>query len=108
MILYLSMILGIIAVILGKLNKVFILPDFSWGVFVKNNLISTCLTVVCGLILVINQRELIDVLKQVIPKLPFVTGGLFSAILGAGGVTIFQFLVDLANPSKRTKIGLNK
>lgn len=108
MILYLSMCLGILLVLLGKLNKVWVKPDFSWKIFFKTNVISFAITIISGLILVINQAELIDVLKQILPTMPFVTGGLFSAILGAGGVTIFQYLVDLLNPKKKTAFGYNK
>ena len=108
MILYLSMCLGILLVLLGKLNKVWVKPDFAWKIFFRTNIISFLITIVSGLILVLNQAELLGVLKQIVPNFPFVTGGLFSAILGAGGVTLFQYLVDLANPKKKTAVGFNK
>lgn len=102
------MFLGILLVLLGKLNKVWIKPDFSWKIFLRTNIISFLMTILSGLVLMINQRELIEVLKQLFPNFPFVMGGLFSAIIGAGGVTIFQYLVDLFNPKKPTALGFNK
>jgi len=107
MILYLSMILGILIVWLGKLNKVWLKPEFEWSIFFKTNIISLILAIIAGLVLVINQAELIEAIKTIVPIFPFTVGGLFSAVLGAGGVTLFQFLVDIANPDKNTVIGLN-
>lgn len=108
MVLYFSMILGILLVILGKLNKVYPKPDFSWQVFVKTNLISTLMNLVAGLVLVINQAELIAVIKNVVPNSPFFAGGLFASICGITGVTILQFIVDLFNRDKKTALGINK
>ena len=108
MILYLSMLLGVLLVILGKLNKVFSKEDFSWKIFVKTNLISTLMNIVAGLFLVINQAELIALFEKVFPESAFFAGGLFSGICGIAGVTIVQYLVDIANPGKKTSVGLNK
>lgn len=102
------MLLGVLIVLLGKLNKVFPKPDFSWAVFVKNNLIATLLNIVAGLALLINQKELIEVLTKIIPNIPFVAGGLFSLVLGISAMVIVQFLVDIGNPYKKTAVGLNK
>ena len=108
MILYLSMFLGILFIFLGKLNKAWLKPDFSWKLFFKLNLISFLLTAVAGLILMINQKEVVEVLIKIFPNFPFVAGGLFSAVIGAGGITIFQIIIDVFNPNKKTAIGLNK
>lgn len=108
MILYLSMILGIALVVLGKLNKVFPKDDFSWKKFVRTNLMSTLSNLVAGLFLVINQPELVAVITKIFPDNPFFAGGLFAGICGIAGVVIVQFLVDIANPKKKTALGLNK
>lgn len=108
MILYLSMLLGVLLVVLGKLNKVFPKPDFSWQVFFRTNFISTLMSLVAGVFLLINQSEVMLVLGKIFPESPFFAGGLFAGICGIAGVTIIQFLVDLANPDKKTSVGINK
>jgi len=108
MVLYGSMILGIILVILGKLNKVFPNPNFSWEVFIRTNLISVLMNLVAGVFLVINQSELITIIKQVVPNSPFFAGGLFAGICGITGITMIQFILDLFNKDKKTALGINK
>lgn len=108
MILYGSMALGIILVLLGKLNKVFGKEDFSWGVFIKTNLISILMNLVAGIVLVINQAEMITIITKIIPNSPFVAGGIFSFVCGVSGLVLVQFLVDLGNPGKKTAVGVNK
>ncbi len=108
MILYISMLIGVFLVILGKLNKVFTLEAFSWRIFIRNNAITTLMNLFAGLFLVINQAELVSILTRVFPNNPFFAGGLFAGICGIAGVTIIQYLVDMANPKKKTSFGLNK
>jgi len=108
MIIYVSMLLGIVIVILGKLNKVYSKADFSWKIFFKTNLIATLLNVVAGLFLLINQKEVIELFVKIVPSFPFVAGGLFSGILGISAMVVVQYLVDIFNPSKQTTVGLNK
>ena len=100
----LSMLLGVLLVLLGKLNKVFPKPDFTWNVFIKTNLISTLMNLVAGIYLLINQAELIALFTKVSPGNPFLSGGLFAGIIGIAGLTIVQFLVDIANPKKKTVV----
>ena len=108
MILYGSLILGILLVLLGKLNKTYPQPDFQWSIFWKNNLFSLLMNLVAGLALVLNQKELVAILTKIFPNNPFVAGGLFSFILGISGLVIVQFLVDAMNPKKKTVIGVGK
>lgn len=108
MVLYFSMILGILCVIFGKLNKAYVKPDFSWDIFVKNNLFSTLLNVTAGLLLVINQAELIALITKIVPNTPFFAGGLFAGVCGIAGVTIVQFAVDILNREKKTALGINR
>ena len=108
MVLYGSMILGVLLVILGKLNKAFARPDFLWKLFIKNNLISTLMNIVAGLLLVINQKEIIALLTVILPNSAFTVGGLFAGISGMAGVTIIQFVIDMLTRDKKTVIGLNK
>jgi hypothetical protein len=98
------MLLGVLLVILGKLNKVFPKSDFSWPVFIRTNLISVLMNLVAGLLLVINQADLIGILSKVFPDNPFFAGGLFAGICGIAGVTFVQFLVDIGNPNKKTVV----
>ena len=108
MILYFSMLLGVLFVLLGKLNKVYSKPDFEWKIFVKTNLIATLMMVVAALILIVNADEVLTVMTSVFPSNPFVKGGLFAALCGAGGVTLLQYFIDMSNPTKKTSFGMNK
>jgi hypothetical protein len=65
------------------------------------------MNLVAGIALVINQSELMGVLAKVVPQWEFVTGGLFSFVIGIAGVTLVQYLVELGDPKQRTKLGLN-
>ena len=106
MVLYLSLILGILLVFLGKLNKTYSQAGFEWKIFFKTNLVSTLINLVAGLALVINQGELITLLTKIFPNSPFFAGGLFSFLLGVTGITLVQYLVDALNPKKKTVLGV--
>jgi hypothetical protein len=107
MILYLSMILGVIFVLLGKLNKAKALPEFTWEKFISINMVSVLMNLVAGIALVINQAELVAVFQKVAPNFEFLTGGLFSFIIGVSGVTIVQFLADMLQRHEKTAVGVN-
>ena len=100
------MLLGVLLVVLGKLNKVFPKPEFTWSIFMKNNLISVLMNVVAGVFLVLNQTDLLGIFTKIFPDNAFFAGGLFAGVCGIAGVTIVQFLVDLTNPNKKTVIGI--
>ncbi len=106
MLLYISMLLGVFLVLLGKLNKVFHLDTFSWDKFIRTNIVSTGMSLIAGLILVINNADLVVLLHKVSPENPLLSGGLMAAICGIAGMTILQYLVDATNPGKKTSIGL--
>jgi len=106
--LYLSMLLGVLFVMLAKLNKAITLPDFSWSKFVKINAVSVLMNLVAGIALVINQAELIALFQKVAPNWNFVAGGLVSFLIGIAGVTIVQTLADMFSKHEKTAIGINK
>lgn len=108
MILYLSMLLGVLLVMLGKLNKALPLPDFTWQKFLRINLVSVLMNLVAGIALVINQAELVAVFQKVAPNWEFAAGGLFSFLIGISGVTLVQFLSDMIGKHEKTAVGLNK
>lgn len=107
MILYLSMLLGVALVLSIKLNKAYRMETFTWKMFWKINLFSTISSLIAGLILVINQADMVAILTRISPNSPFLVGGLFSAICGIAGVVILQGLVEMVTKHEKTVIGLN-
>lgn len=102
------MLLGVALVLSIKLNKAYRMDNFSWLMFWKINLFSTISSVIAGLILVINQADVVTAIKIIAPNAPFLIGGLFSAICGIAGVVILQGFVEIITKNEKTVVGLNK
>jgi hypothetical protein len=102
------MLLGVAFVLSTKLNKAYRLDDFTWKKFWKINLFSTVSAILAGLLLVINQGEVIAVFQKIAPSIPFLSGGLFAGICGIAGVIILQGFVDITSRHEKTVVGLNK
>jgi hypothetical protein len=99
MVFYVAVLLGCFVYLLLQLNGVFNLPDFSWKVFIKTNIIPTVLNLVIGCSLVFIKAEIINLYPITL---------LSAFILGVSGQAILKKLTNMFDSKIETVIGLNK
>lgn len=94
---YLYVLAGCLLYMGFQLNSAFVLPDFSWRVFFKTNIIPAILNLAIGFLVVSIREELVNIYP-----VTFLT----AIMLGLSGQVIFKKLQDITDPDKPTHLGI--
>lgn len=94
-----GVVLGAFIWLLLELNKGFVLPDFTWGTFIKKNIIPFSTNMVLGLTIVWFQEDI----KEFIPLTR-----VNSVMVGMSGQALFKKIVQIFDAKIGTKLGINE
>ena len=95
---YIAVICGAYIAILFNFNEALAKDEFRFSIFLRQNLGSTLLNVICVCVLVFAKDDIQDIYP-----LSFIS----SVILGMSGQFIFKKIAKIFNKSDETFIGLN-
>lgn len=95
---YLAVLLGSIIYLGLQLNKAYMLPDFKWGIFIKQNWIPTVLNLIIGCALVFIKDEIMNIYPITL---------LSALLLGITGQAVINKLTDVFDTKVNTLIGKN-
>lgn len=93
---YLYVLAGCLLYLGFQLNSAFVLPEFSWKIFVKTNIIPAILNLAIGFLVVSIRQELVNIYP-----VTFLT----AIMLGLSGQVIFKKLQDITDPGQQTYLG---
>jgi hypothetical protein len=81
------------------LNEALVKPEFKSRTFLRQNLGSTLLNIICGCVLVFAKDEIHDIYP-----LTFIS----SIILGVSGQFVFKKIAQIFDPKSKTLIGVGE
>jgi hypothetical protein len=95
---YVAILIGALIALLLGLNEALTKPDYKFAIFIKQNIVSTLLNIVCGGVLVYAKAEI-----ESIYAITFIS----SVVLGMSGQFLFKKVAKVFNPEENTYVGLN-
>jgi GR25 family glycosyltransferase involved in LPS biosynthesis len=95
---YVAIVIGAIIALLFGLNEALAKPDFKFTIFLKQNIGSTLLNILCGGVLVFAKDEISSIYT-----ITFIS----SVVLGMSGQFLFKKVAKVFNPEENTFIGIN-
>ena len=96
---YVDIIIGAVISLLLGFNEALAKPDYKFSIFVKQNLGSTLLNIICGGVLVFAKEEIASIYT-----ITFIS----SVVLGMSGQFLFKKVAKVFNPEEQNKIGINE
>ena len=103
---YIFLLSGILAFNLLRLNSAWKEPEFSWMIFAKDNVLSMVVAIILGCAIIASNSITDDTFD--IAFAGMILNINIYIILGIGFDTFVKKIFEVINPSKSTKIGLNK
>lgn len=97
--LYLAIFAGAIITLLFGLNEALAMPEFKFIIFLRQNLGSTLLNIICGCVLVYAKDDI-----TTIYPITFIS----AVLLGMSGQFVFKKVAKIFDNSSETLIGFNK
>ncbi len=97
--LYITVLIGALIYVLLELNKAIIKPDFTVYEFLKLNMFSLSLNLICGFAVVWVKDDISDI---------YVINKASALFLGLGGQAIFKKIYGIFTDKVGTAIGINK
>lgn len=95
---YVAILIGAVIALLLGWNEALAKPDYRFGTFLKQNLGSTLLNILCGGVLVYAKEEI-----SAIYTITFIS----SVVLGMSGQFLFKKVAKVFDPEEKTLIGIN-
>jgi len=96
---YIAIIVGALIALLFGWNEALAKPDYKFIIFLRQNLGSTLLNIICGGVLVFAKEEIASIYT-----ITFIS----SVVLGMSGQFLFKKVAKVFNPEGQTKIGINE
>jgi hypothetical protein len=95
---YVAIIIGAVISLLLGFNEALAKPDYKFSIFVKQNLGSTLLNIICGGVLVFAKEEIASIYT-----ITFIS----SVVLGMSGQFLFKKVAKVFNPEEPTLVGIS-
>ena len=95
---YVAILIGALIALLLGWNEGLAKPDYKFSIFLKQNIGSTLLNILCGGVLVYAKDEI-----SAIYTITFIS----SVVLGMSGQLLFKKVAKVFNPEEQTLIGIN-
>ena len=96
---YVAIVVGALIALLISFNEALAKPDYKFATFIKQNLGSTLLNILCGGVLVFAKDEI-----SAIYTITFIS----SVVLGMSGQFLFKKVAKVFNPEEPTFIGIKE
>jgi hypothetical protein len=107
MINYIFLLLGSLVLFALRLNKAWVKKDFSWKYFFKRNVIHAFVILAFGIVVIYNSESAEYYIGKILPWLSFKVTAFTSFALGMIGDVLLRYVIELFDPRKKTKIGVN-
>jgi len=95
---YVAILIGAVIALLLGFNEALAKPDYKFTIFLKQNIGSTLLNILCGGVLVYAKDEIASIYT-----ITFIS----SVVLGMSGQLLFKKVAKVFNPEEGTMIGIN-
>ena len=95
---YVAIIIGAVISLLLGFNEALAKPDYKFIIFLRQNLGSTLLNIICGGVLVFAREEISSIYT-----ITFIS----SVVLGMNGQLLFKKVAKVFNQEEQTLIGIN-
>ena len=96
---YVAILVGAAIALLIAFNEALAKPDYKFGIFIKQNLGSTLLNILCGGVLVYAKDEIASIYT-----ITFIS----SVVIGMNGQFLFKKVAKVFNPEEPTFIGIKE
>ena len=96
---YVAILIGALIALLLGWNEGLAKPDYKFAIFLKQNIGSTLLNILCGGVLVYAKDEISSIYT-----ITFIS----SVVLGMSGQLLFKKVAKVFNPEEPTQVGVNK
>ena len=96
---YIGILIGAAISLLLGFNEALAKPDYKFSIFIKQNIGSTLLNILCGGVLVFAKDEISSIYT-----ITFIS----SVVLGMSGQLLFKKVAKVFNPEDPTAIGVNE
>jgi len=96
--LYLAVLAGAAIALLFGLNEALAKSEFKSAIFLRQNLGTTLLNIICGCVLVFARDEIVSIYPMT-----FIS----ATILGTSGQFVFKKVTKIFDGDSKTKVGIN-
>lgn len=104
---YIFLITGSLILFLYRLNEAWAKDGFTWGYFIKRNIIPSLIAIAFGAVIVASPESAEFYINKVFPALEFKVTGFTSCLMGFAGDVSARYLIGIFDKQKKTIVGLN-